>query len=165
MPGCVCDGVGMQFSGKEDIEAPIDAVFAEITDFTRFERGAMRRGAEVARTDTLSAPGVGMGWQARFRLRGRMRDLSLRLSEYDPPNGIVVAAEAATIEAVMRVDLVSLSRARTRLSVDLQITPRNLAGRLMVQSMKLGKSSLTKRFRLRLADYAVDVEERNKRSA
>lgn len=155
----------MQFKGREDIEAQIDRVFAEITDFTRFERSAMRRGADVQRTDTLTEPGVGMTWQARFKLRGRMRDLSLRLSEYDPPNGIVVVAEAATVEAVMRVDLVSLSRARTRLGVDLEITPRNLAGRLMVQSMKLGKSSLTKRFRLRLAEYAMDVEERNKRSA
>jgi len=155
----------MQFKGREDIEAQIDRVFAEITDFTRFERSAMRRGADVQRTDTLAEPGVGMTWQARFKLRGRMRDLSLRLSEYDPPNGIVVVAEAATVEAVMRVDLVSLSRARTRLGVDLEITPRNLAGRLMVQSMKLGKSSLTKRFRLRLAEYAMDVEERNKRSA
>jgi len=155
----------MHLSGREDIEAPIARVFEEITDFKRFERSAMRRGAEVARTDTLSAPGVGMGWQARFRLRGRMRDLSLRLSAYDPPNGIAVTAEAATIEAVMRIDLVSLSRARTRLSVDLSVTPRNLAGRLLLQSMKLAKGNLGKRFRLRLADYAMDVEDRHKRGA
>jgi len=155
----------MHLSGREDIEAPIARVFEEITDFKRFERNAMRRGAEVARTDTLSAPGVGMGWQARFRLRGRMRDLSLRLSAYDPPNGIAVTAEAATIEAVMRIDLVSLSRARTRLSVDLSVTPRNLAGRLLLQSMKLAKGNLGKRFRLRLADYAMDVEDRHKRGA
>lgn len=155
----------MQFTGREDIEAPIDAVFAEITDFTRFERGAMRRGADVERTDSLTGLGIGMSWQARFKLRGRMRDVTLRLSEYDPPNGIVIKAEAATIEAVMRVDLVALSRARTRLNVDLSVTPRNLAGRLMVQSMKLAKGNLTKRFRLRVADYAMDVEDRRKRTA
>jgi len=155
----------MQFTGKEDIEAPIDAVFAEITDFTRFERGAMRRGAEVQRTDSLTAPGIGMSWQARFRLRGRMRDVTLRLSEYDPPNGIVIAAEAGTVEAVFRVDVLALSRARTRLSVDLSVTPRNLAGRLMIQSMKLAKGNLSKRFRLRVADYAMDVEDRHKRTA
>ena len=155
----------MQFTGKEDIEAPIDAVFAEITDFTRFERGAMRRGAEVERTDSLTEPGIGMSWQTRFKLRGRMRDVTLRLSEYDPPNGIVIAAEAATVEAVMRVDLVALSRARTRLAVDLSVTPRTLAGRLMIQSMKLAKGNLSKRFRLRVADYAMDVEDRHKRTA
>jgi carbon monoxide dehydrogenase subunit G len=155
----------MQFTGREDIEAPIDAVFAEISDFTRFERGAMRRGAEVQRTDSLEVPGVGMSWHARFRLRGRMREIDLRLTGFDPPNGLVIAAEAATMEAVFRVDLVALSRARTRLAVDLSVTPRTLAGRLMVQSMKLAKGKLAKRFRLRLADYAMDVEERHKRGA
>ncbi|MFB9149932.1 SRPBCC family protein [Roseovarius ramblicola] len=154
----------MQFTGKEDIEAPIDAVFAEITDFTRFERSAMRRGAEVQRTDSMSGPGVGMTWHARFRLRGRMREIDLRLTGFEPPDGIVIAAEAATIEAVMRVDLMSLSRTRTRLSVDLAVSPRNLAGRLMIQSMKLARGKFTKRFRLRLADYAMDVEDRHKRS-
>jgi len=64
----------------------------------------------------------------------------------------------------MRVDLVALSRARTRLSVGLDVTPRTLAGRLMIQSMKLAKGNLSKRFRLRVADYAMDVEERNKRT-
>ena len=155
----------MQFTGREDIEAPIDAVFAEITDFTRFERGAMRRGAEVQRMDALTGPGIGMSWQARFKLRGRMRDVTLRLSEYDPPNGIVIEADATTVEAVMRVDLVALSRARTRLGVDLSVSPRNLAGRLMIQSMKLAKGNLSKRFRLRVADYAMDVEDRRKRTA
>jgi hypothetical protein len=60
---------------------------------------------------------------------------------------------------------VALSRARTRLNVDLSVTPRNLAGRLLVQSMKLAKGKLGKRFRLRVAEYAMDVEERHKRSA
>jgi len=155
----------MQFAAREDIEAPIDAVFAEITDFKRFERGAMRRGAEVARTDTLSEPGNGMCWQARFSLRGQMRDLTLRLSAYNPPDGIVIDMDAATVEAVMRIDLVALSRARTRIGVDLGVTPRNLAGRLMIQSAKLAKGDLAKRFRLRVADYAMELEDRLKRSA
>lgn len=155
----------MQFKGSEDIEAPVESVFADITDFARFERSAMRRGAEVQRTDKLMEPGVGMSWRARFKLRGRMRELDLQLTECDPPNGISVVVQATTMEAVFRVDLVSLSRVRTRLSVELTVVPRKLAGRLMIQSMKLAKRNLTKRFRLRLADYAMDVEERHTRSA
>jgi len=155
----------MQFTSKEDIEAPIEQVFVEITDFQRFERAGLRRGAEVQRTDTLAAPGVGMIWQARFRLRGRMRDVIIRLVEYDPPNGIVLTAESVTIEGRMSVDLVALSRGRTRLGVDLTLAPRGIAGGLILQSLKLARSNLTKKFRLRLADYAMDMEERHKRAS
>lgn len=155
----------MEFTSKEDIEAPIEHVFAEITDFQRFERAALRRGADVQRTDSLKAPGVGMSWRAKFKLRGRMRDLAVRLSDYDPPNGIKVEAEATTLEGRMTVELIALSRVRTRLTVDLTLEPRTLAGRLIVQSLKLARGNMSKRFRLRVAEYAMDVEERYKRKS
>lgn len=155
----------MQFSSKEDIEAPIDAVFREITDFQSFERSALRRGAEVRRTDTRDKPGVGMSWHARFMLRGRRREVDIDLVEYDVPNGIAIEARTSALLGRMRVDLVALSRGRTRLSVDLALEPRSISGRLMVQSLKLARNNLTKRFRLRVADYAVDLEDRYKRTA
>ncbi|MBE0452889.1 SRPBCC family protein [Roseovarius autotrophicus] len=155
----------MQFTSKEDIEAPIERVFADIIDVQRFERAALRRGADVQRIDSLNAPGVGMSWRAKFRLRGRMRNLSLRLADYDPPNGIAIEAEAATLEGRMTVDLIALSRARTRLTVDLALEPRTLAGRLIVQSLKLARGNVSKRFRLRLAEFARDLEDRYKRAS
>jgi hypothetical protein len=155
----------MQFSSKEDIEAPIDAVFREITDFQSFERSALRRGAEVRRTDARDEPGVGMSWHARFMLRGRRREVDIDLVEYDVPNGIAIEARTSALLGRMRVDLVALSRGRTRLSVDLALEPRSISGRLMVQSLKLARNNLTKRFRLRVADYAVHLEDRYKRTA
>ena len=50
----------MKFSTREDVEVPIDQTFGIICDFDAYERSAMRRGAEVLRTDNLSRPGVGM---------------------------------------------------------------------------------------------------------
>ena len=41
----------MKFSTREDIEAPVDHVFAEVSDFAGFERRALRHGADITRLD------------------------------------------------------------------------------------------------------------------
>lgn len=152
----------MEFTSSEDIDAPIEAVFAEITDFAAFERSARRRGSEVRRTDSLPAPGVGMGWHARFTWRERLREVDLALVAYDLPNGITLGVASPAITGRMRIDLVALTAARTRMRVDLAVGAKGVAGRVMLQPLKLMRGNLSRRFRLRVADYAVDVEERYK---
>ncbi|WP_294614578.1 SRPBCC family protein [Roseovarius sp.] len=154
----------MQFSTKEDIEAPIETVFAEITDFHGFERSALRRGAEVRRIDERTEPGVGMAWHIGFKMRGKPREVDMQVSNYDCPNGITLSSLSPAMGGDMVIDLVALSRGRTRMSVDITLEPKNLASRLLVQSLKLARGNLTKRFKLRVAEYAMDVEERSKRS-
>lgn len=155
----------MEFSSKEDIEAPIDAVFGEITNFQSFERSAIRRGADVTRTDNRTETGVGMAWTATFGFRGKRRKIDLELVEYDPCDGIKLDLRSPAVEGRVILDLVALSRHRTRMSVTLDLQPRNLTGRLMLQSFKLARTNLMRRFRLRVADYATDVEDRYKRNA
>jgi hypothetical protein len=72
---------------------------------------------------------------------------------------------AQGLEVDMIVELVALSRGRTRLSVDLDLKPKSISARLLVQSLKLAKANLSKKFHLRIADYARDLEDRVKRTA
>ena len=44
----------MKFVAHEDVEAPIEFVFEQVTDFAAIERSALRRGAEVQRVDDLN---------------------------------------------------------------------------------------------------------------
>jgi hypothetical protein len=155
----------MKFTAREDIEAPIEFVFSQVTDFAALERSALRRGAEVQRVDDLEVPGPGMAWDAAFTLRGKRREVQIELTEFDPPNGIVVGSRSPNMGGHLVVDLVALSRGRTRLGLDLEMQPKTLAAKLLIQSMKLAKSNLTKRFKLRVADYAKDLEERYKSQA
>lgn len=155
----------MKFSTREDIDATVDQVFDSLCDFENFERLAIRRGAKVERTDTMSEPGVGMCWDTQFRMRGRKRALSLVMEEFDRPNKMGLEAKSDSIEASFVVDLIALSRTRTRMSVALELKPKNLSARLLVQSLKLAKATLTKRFKLRVAEHSKLLEERLRKQA
>lgn len=154
----------MEFSTREDIEAPLDRVFAQATDFDQIERQAMRRGAEVRRlSGDHAAPAVGMGWLASFRFRGKAREAEVTLVEYDPPNRMVYQTVIGGLEILSTIDFVALSRSRTRVGVKIELLPRTLSARLMVQSLKLAKGTIDKRFRVKMAEYATHLEDRLKR--
>lgn len=155
----------MIFTTREDVEAPIDQVFDMICDFESYERAAMRRGAEVQRTDNLTAPGIGMCWCAAFDMRGKRRDIDIEMKGFDSPNKIEVLSTSTGFEGIAQVDLIALSRTRTRVSVEFEIEATSLSARLLLQSLKLAKTSLTKRFKLRAALYAKGLEDRYKAKA
>lgn len=155
----------MKFSAKEDIDVPIDQVFQMVTNFDAIERAALRRGAEVQRLDQMQKPGVGMRWKAAFRARGRMRELQIELTTYNPPQQVQFHSLAQGLETDLVIDLVEMSRNRTRLSMQLDLRPRSIPARLLVQSLKLARASLNEKFHKRLADYARDLETRAARGS
>lgn len=150
----------MKLTTREDVAAPIEAVFAQIADFGWFERAAMRRGAEVVRTDKLTQPGKGMSWHADFEYRGRDRKADVDLAEYDPPEGMTLIMRAAGLEVACIIELIAMSRTRTRMNITMDATPRTIPARLMIQSAKLARTNIQKRYRRRIAEYAAELEER-----
>lgn len=155
----------MQFSSKEDIEATPGEVFALLSDFEGYERAATRRGIDVERLQDTANPAVGMAWNVMFTIRGKPRSAEVTLGTYDKPNVMRFETESQGIDGFLDLELVPLSSRRTRLSVVLNLKPRTMTGRLLIQSLKLAKSSLTKRFKLKVADYARELEDRNRRLA
>lgn len=155
----------MQFTSKENIEVPIEQVFEMLTDFERHVRSAMRRGAEVTRTDKLSAPGVGVGWDLAFEFRGKQREMHLKVTEFDRPYEMTLEATLQGIDSTINLQLVALSKTLTRFNVTTNIRPKTLSARLLVQSLKLAKSNITKRFDGRMASTARDMEDRYSRMA
>ena len=155
----------MKFSSKEDIEAPIEDVFALLSEFETFERSAIRRGIDVQRMTDISTPRAGITWHVQFNLRGKKRKLDLVMAEYDRPNTMRIDARSPGLDGYMSLDLLALSQKRTRMAVALELKPKTLSARLLVQSFKLAKSNLTKRFKLRVAEFAKGMEDRISRTA
>ncbi len=152
----------MEFSHKEDIEAPLERVFRELSDFDQIERSVMRRGVDVRRTADPETPGEGMAWQAGFTFRGKARDATITLTRYEPPTLMVFESRSGGLEARSVIECVALSRSRTRVSFDVVLTPKTLSARLIVQSLKLAKGKIDRKFKARMSDAATELERRIK---
>jgi uncharacterized protein YndB with AHSA1/START domain len=149
----------MKFSTTEDIRVPISVTFEMLTSFEQFERAAMRRGAEVQRTDKIAAPGVGMGWRVLFPFRGKEREVEIVVERFDGPDRVLLVFSSDNLKGAIEVDFLALSRSDTRLSIVFEVLPRTLPARVMIQTMTLAKSSLGKRFNARIGKYLRDMEE------
>lgn len=86
--------------------------------------------------------------------------MALKVVSSDAPNSISLLAEGNGMTADMQVDLVALSPRRTRMTVRIDLKPKTLAARLLVQSLKLARNKINRKFRLRVADFARMTEGR-----
>ncbi len=146
----------MKFSTKKDLESPMDAVFDNLSNFAAFERAVRRRGVELT---TAGPEAAGRVWQLRFRLRGKMRALSVLLDRIDRPEAMGFSGESKSFDMRLDLTLFALSRARTRLGVELDVRPRTLSGRLLLQSMRISKAGYARKFDAAVEDFAGKLEK------
>jgi len=154
----------MKFSTREDIEAPVDYVFSQVSDFAAFERRAMRQGADVTRRED-GPIAQGAIWDISFQFRGRDRRVLAELTQLDVPTLLSIDSASDGLNAVTEVELIALSQTRTRVLVSFDLRAKTLTARLLLQSLKLAKTKMTKRFNARVLDYAEDIEDRYRRDA
>lgn len=155
----------MKLTRREDIDVPIAFAWSMLTDFDHWERAALRRGAEVQRLDTLEVPGPGMGWKLRFAYRGKERKVTLRLAEMEPDQHLGFTAVSPNITGSAALDLVEMGPKRTRLTFAVEVLPRTLAARIVLQGLRLARARIEKRFADRIAALAQTVEDRFHRPA
>lgn len=154
----------MKLVAKKDVEAPAAFVFRQLTDFEGWERAAMRRGAEVVRTDKLSQPGPGMAWDTQFTYRGKDRRASLRVDQMVHNASLVMSATSVPVNGMMQIDIIDLAARRTRIELRMEVKPNTLAARLLLQSLRLARSRVERNFDQRVAQLAVEIEDRYRRS-
>ena len=65
----------------------------------------------------------------------------------------------------MTIDLTALTPNRTRMNVQARLAPRTLSARLLVQSLKLAKARMTRKFSVRVAQFAKTIEGRARKAA
>jgi hypothetical protein len=148
----------MKFSSKEDLDAPIEAVFQILNDFETIERGSIRRGIDVRRIPPAHESPEGTIWNITYDFRGKSREGKLTLIEHTPPTLMRFSAESDGLSVSAEVELVALSKTTTRMMFEANLKPQSLPARLLIQSLRLAKSSLDRKFDSRFANFAARVE-------
>ena len=147
----------MKLSTREDIEAPLDTVYDAVTDFDGFERRLLRRGVDVARDERFPIDAPGARWTAQFDWRGRLQNLDAELVTIDPGQGYAIEGKVSGVVCMSVVDLVPLSKSRTRMFVSIDLRPTTLSSRLFVHSLKLAKGTISRRFKARVSQFATEI--------
>ncbi len=146
----------MKFSTRKDLESPIESVFDTLSNFPVFERAALRRGIKVAPSSDGDAK---QRWELRFPLRGKIRTVEVALERFERPEALAFAGESKSFDIQLVLSLLALSRVRTRLGVELDVRPRSLSGRLLLQSMRLSKAGYSRRFEDAVQNFATKLEK------
>ncbi|PHP27877.1 SRPBCC family protein [Limimaricola cinnabarinus] len=154
----------MEFSSQQQVAAPRDFVFAQASDFTAFERQAMRRGIEVRGRD--DAAGARQGWQVD--LPGSIpvlggREVVVDLADHAPPESYRIVAQVAGIEIGIEVSADPVETQQSQLSARAKLRPLNMTGRLVMQSIKLFRPRIEARLQGRFEGYGQELEARWKR--
>lgn len=151
----------MKFSTRIDTDLPAEKLFEAIGDFDALERMLIGKGASVSRIDPTQEPGITMGWNVGFDWRGRRRDLRLAVTRFDRPEQITMAGRSNALDLLVNATVVALSRVKSRLIFETEVKPRNMKARLMLQTAKLGKGQMDRRFQRRVDEFVTQMSGRH----
>ena len=147
----------MKFSSHEYIEAPAQVVFAALSDHEQFQRVMQQRGIAMRRVDDRPEVGPGTAWEIDFNFRGRARKLRCLVTEVQAPERLCLSNESDGLTGDVAISVVTLATNRSRLLVSVEMKPKNLSARLLLQSMRFAKGSLDRKFKSRLHDWAAQM--------
>lgn len=148
----------MQISHTEELDAPIDHVFAACTDFADFKRRAEARGARITRKDDMAAPGVGLAWTVATTLHGRDRLIDVEVVKFEPPDAMALRSQTGGLDGLAVLDLREIRGGRTQMGLAIDIKAESFPARLVLQTLKLARVRLTRQLRLRLGGFARRVD-------
>jgi len=63
-------------------------VFARVANVETFERIAIKRNVRVSQISQSNPNEDTLGWKCKFKVRGCLRDVEIRLIEFDEPNSL-----------------------------------------------------------------------------
>ena len=94
-----------------------------------------------------------MNWVIGFDWRGRHREFTLEVTRFDAPELIEMHGRSDQFEITIRMTVVALAATRSRLIFELDLAPLGMKARLLLQTARLGKGRLDRKFAHRIAEF------------
>ncbi|MDN3711302.1 hypothetical protein QWZ10_04645 [Paracoccus cavernae] len=94
-----------------------------------------------------------MAWQIGFDWRGKRRELRLDVTRFDRPELIQLEGLSDMFEVSIDVAIIALTRNKSRMTLTVDLRPRSMRARLLLQTAKLGKGQLDRKFQSRVAEF------------
>ncbi|MFP4044694.1 MAG: hypothetical protein ACLFTP_09040 [Rhodosalinus sp.] len=148
----------MKIGVRQDAAMSAGALFDAMARRPPVEQFGGRAGISVERLDDLAAPGRGMRWRLRFAYLGRDYESETRLTRFERAEAMEFEGAAGGLTTRWRLDLIPLSPAMTRLALTVEPRAGSLAGRALLQGLKLRRARIEERLGSFLGDYVRRLE-------
>ncbi|UWQ18928.1 SRPBCC family protein [Jannaschia sp. M317] len=148
----------MKFTATEDIAAPIETVWARVSNFDGFEGALKGRAREIRRSpDGPATPGT--RWTATGTVLGKQRDVEITLDEMTVPTRVCASGGSDGLSVVLDATLESLGPNRTRLTVTSEAKARTMTAKLMLKTASLAQGKMAERYGNRIESFARRIEK------
>lgn len=124
-------------SASADFKLPAAELFDRITRFDHLEAMLRQNGMEATRLRPGSDAGIVIGWDVSLQRRGRPQSIRFVVEQFDRPTRISGTAHVQSLEFSVTMDIMARNRFWSRVTIDLVAKPRDLRGRLILQSQGL----------------------------
>lgn len=148
----------MRLTAVHAINAPVDFVFKEFTNFSGFEAHAQERELTVERTDSVTGIDVDMEWQISGMVRGKHREVCVRLDEYRENDRIQYTSASGAMSGQMLFEFEDLGSDVTEVSFHVDPKAESISSRLILQSIRLAKNSVEKRITKSMRIFGEQIE-------
>ena len=147
----------MKFSARSDVRVPAEQVFAKFCDYQRHERAAMRRGVNLTRARTTNAFEPGLGWDAAVSFRGKIRKFNVELTDVQHNERIDYKIMGRSLKGAGSVEILALTPNKSRVAYTIEVRPKNFAARLLIQSLRVIKPKLNRKFKRRAQEFTENL--------
>jgi hypothetical protein len=122
----------VKFKVADDVEAPVDWVWAGFTDFAAIEADIRAREADLSRVGDWKEAALGVAWRGSVPVRGKHRTIDARIAGFVPEERLLVESQIGGMACTYEVTFAPLAGGSTRVSVILELKASTLSARLLL---------------------------------